>query len=156
MAQGSTDIHSVFGLLALELEAIDHDGELGKTRLVLNPLITRALKGYSIQIVNNSASTCPNCGVPFVDGRTPYCSERCKEIAAFVRQFRAAVAEGSIFNPEKQAMMGQKLWAVTVGGYPMRQTLVPPKVVAKVIERDGGKCQICGAPATELDHTGSG
>jgi hypothetical protein len=28
--------------------------------------------------------------------------------------------------------------------------------VAKIIAREGGLCAECGAPATEIDHTGSG
>lgn len=126
---------------------------------VLRPLFERmALHRAGIDHSGFSATpnTCPNCGAEVQNKRSPYCSEHCKETAAFVRQFRAAVNDGSILEPEKQAVMGQRLWAVTVGGYPLRQALVPPKVVAKVIEREGGRCQVCGAPATEIDHAGSG
>ncbi|MBX3117595.1 MAG: hypothetical protein KF784_00900 [Fimbriimonadaceae bacterium] len=135
------------------------EGPDAQTRRILIPFIRRVnptRKGESFPNFPTDSNTCPNCGIEVQDKRSPYCSEKCREMAAFVRQFRAAVSDGSILEPEKQAMMGQKLWAVAVGGYPMRQALVPPKVVAKVIERDGGKCQVCGAPATEIDHTGSG
>ncbi len=77
-------------------------------------------------------------------------------MAAFVRQFRSHVADGSIFEIERQFGSGQALVFLLGGGYPRRQNMVPARVIAKVIERDGGVCQACGAPATEIDHTGSG
>ncbi len=149
-----TDTHSVLELLRQALTDIKGTDEESQTRALLLPLLAR--KAKSQPPVPADSSTCPNCSKASEDPRTPYCSDHCKEMAAFVRQFRAAVAEGTILEPEKQMMMGQKLWAVAIGGYPMRQTLVPAKVIAKVIEREGGKCQMCGAPATEIDHTGSG
>jgi len=100
--------------------------------------------------------TCPNCGAPASSERTPYCTPKCKETAAFVRQFRSALADGSIFDPERLANFGEKWWSLQGGGFPRRQLMVPAKTIAKVIERAGGKCEICGAPATEIDHTGSG
>jgi hypothetical protein len=77
-------------------------------------------------------------------------------MAAFVRQFRASLADGSLLDPQRQVGMGQALWHLQGGGFPLRQRLVPPKVLAKVIERHGGLCAVCGAPAIEIDHTGSG
>jgi hypothetical protein len=64
--------------------------------------------------------------------------------------------DGSAFDPARQVGLGQALWHLQGGGYPLRQRLVPPKVLAKVIERDGGRCAECGEPATEVDHVGSG
>jgi hypothetical protein len=80
----------------------------------------------------------------------------CRETAGFVRQFRASVESGQIFDPERQAALGQSLWNLQGGGFPRRQMMVPKRVIAKVIERDGGKCSVCGGPATEIEHTGSG
>lgn len=99
---------------------------------------------------------CPNCGSPRASPRSPYCGERCRAIAAFVRQFRHAVATEAILENERQIALGQSLWNLLGGGYPYRQSLIPARTIAKVIERDGGLCQACGAPATEVDHTGSG
>lgn len=99
---------------------------------------------------------CPNCGSPSPSPRSPYCREECRVVAAFVRQFRHAVATGTILEKDRQIALGQSLWNLLGGGYPYRQFLIPARTVAKVIERDGGRCQACGAPATEVDHTGSG
>lgn len=99
---------------------------------------------------------CPNCGSPNSSSRTPYCSETCKGTASFVRRFRSAVADETVYGREKQIDLGQALWNLQGGGFPRRQAMVPERVIDKVIERDGGKCSICGAPATEIDHTGSG
>jgi hypothetical protein len=100
-------------------------------------------------------ATCPNCGKPCDSTRSPYCSNDCREESAFIRQFRAGLETGSLFDAEKQAALGQKLWHLLGGGYPRRQVLIPERVRRKVIERDGG-CAVCGAPAVSLDHTGSG
>jgi len=137
-----------------------------QTRAVLKPLIERAVElrladargngdglGRAIEL---NAGACPNCETPTASSRTPYCCVDCKETAAFVRQIRAAIADGSILNLERQMNFGQKWWSLQGGGYPRRQLMVPAKTIAKVIARDGGVCAICGAPATEIDHTGSG
>lgn len=101
-------------------------------------------------------STCPNCSCECASLKTPYCSPFCRDQAAFVRQFRGSVLDESVFEPERQKGLAQALWSLQGGGFPYRQTLVPAKIIAKVIERDGGVCQICGAPATQIDHTSSG
>lgn len=127
-------------------------------RAVLRPVVDRvcSLLGQKAEAVVPDPSTCPNCDAVVSSTRSPYCSDFCREQAAFVRQFRKSVAEESIFDVERQMGMGQALWNLQGGGFPRRQTMVPVKVLAKVIERDGGVCQVCGAPATEIDHTGSG
>lgn len=99
---------------------------------------------------------CANCGAENPNLRSPYCCELCKETAAFVRQIRSALSNDLGSNRLRQIALGQKLWHLLGGGYPIRESLVPQRVIAKVIEREGGKCQACGAPATRIDHTGSG
>lgn len=127
-----------------------------QTRAVLAPMVARIVAGLpTLSPVVEDPATCPNCGVAVASTRSPYCSAHCREMAAFVRQFRSSVADGSIFESDRQVGMGQALWAVFGGGFPRRQQMVPPKTLAKVIERDGGKCAFCGAPATEVDHAGS-
>lgn len=69
-----------------------------------------------------------------------------------MRQLRAALAGGALEDEERQAALGQTLWHVLGGGYPRRKALIPEKAVQKVIEREGGKCEACGAPATTVDH----
>lgn len=99
---------------------------------------------------------CANCGSEIPNPRSPYCSDLCKETAAFVRQMRSALSDDLGSNRLRQIALGQKLWHLLGGGYPIRESLVSQRAIAKVIEREGGKCQACGAPATRIDHTGSG
>jgi hypothetical protein len=127
-----------------------------KLRAALRPMVARMVDVGAPEPVETTPWDCPNCGCPTDSLKSPYCSEHCREMAAFVRQFRAAIDNGMISSPDRQAAFGQKLWSLRGGGYPRRQLMVPARVVAKVIERDGGKCRECGAPATGIDHTGSG
>lgn len=95
---------------------------------------------------------CPNCGAPCDNDKSPYCDEQCREEAAFVRQLRRALAEDALSDADRQVAFGQTLWHVLGGGYPVRTALVPPKAVQRVLDRDGGKCQVCEGPATTVDH----
>lgn len=129
-----------------------------RVRSVLREIVDRAapLLGIEVASVPSDPALCPNCDAPVASTKTPYCGEQCKGMAAFVRQFRNSLENETVFDPERQVGMGQALWKLQGGGFPHRQTLIPPKTILKVIERDGGVCQVCGAPATEVDHTGSG
>ncbi|HTQ09685.1 MAG TPA: hypothetical protein VMI31_06400 [Fimbriimonadaceae bacterium] len=154
------------GLLTRLLERIPPYGASAdpdeQTRSALRPLVERAVALDSNLALlppgesAGSGNACPNCGQPVGSLRSPYCSEKCKETAAFVRQFRNSLANESIFEPERMADFGQKWWHLQGGGYPRRQLMVPAKTIAKVIARANGACEICGAPATEIDHAGSG
>lgn len=73
-----------------------------------------------------------------------------------MRQARAALAKGTITDPERQMALGQQLWRVLGGGLPARRDLIPPKVLTRILEKKGGRCEVCGEPATTVDHTGSG
>ena len=139
----------------LEVALLDNvtDGE-AQTRAVLGLLVSRPVPSVLPASVDFGA--CPNCGVAVESIRSPYCSDVCREVSAFVRQFRSAVLDRKIKDPEKQAALGQKLWHILGGGYPRRDVLVPARVRLKVIEREGSKCQQCGAKATTIDHSGSG
>ena len=146
-----------FSRLLSELPSVgSSDDPDVQIRAVLSPLVARMVSAGSFASVSPDPATCPNCSCLVSSLKTPYCSAFCRDQAAFIRQFRGSVCDGSIFEPERQMGMGQALWSLVGGGFPRRQALVPARVVAKVLERDGGVCQVCGAPATEIDHTGSG
>jgi hypothetical protein len=139
--------------LSRSLPTLDLSGEVDAQARMVLALVAIPAK-QSEELLPSDPSTCPNCGEPNDSTKTPYCSHRCKEESAFVRQFRAALADGMAFDENRQIALGEKLWHVLGGGYPRRRALVPERVLRKVIERDG-LC-ICGAPATTIDHTGSG
>lgn len=101
-------------------------------------------------------ATCPNCDLPVNSIRSPYCSECCGEEAGFVRQLRRFLAEETIFAEERQSNVGEKFWHVIGGGFPRRLARLPEKGWQRIFAREGGKCEVCGAIATGLDHVGSG
>lgn len=149
---------SVQGALALLRE--DLDAALGRVdpavhaRLMLRYVLDRDAPALGLFPVN--ATRCPNCDQPCGNSRSPYCSDTCKETAAFVRQFRSALSDGMISDPERQLALGQKLWHLAGGGYPYRLTLAPPNALKQVDKRTGGSCELCGNPAATYDHLGSG
>jgi hypothetical protein len=96
--------------------------------------------------------TCPNCSCVVESVKSPYCSDACRELSSFVRQFRSNLASGMLLDHEKQVALGQTLWHLLGGGRPLRQSLVPPKALETVLKREGGLCQGCGRPATTIDH----
>lgn len=99
---------------------------------------------------------CPNCDSPVASTKTPYCGQSCREFASFVRQFRGALAEGSVLNAERQEALGQVFWFLLGGGRPLRLSFVPDRVRAQVLARDGGLCRLCRSPATTVDHIATG
>ncbi|MBI1756636.1 MAG: hypothetical protein HYR64_05965 [Fimbriimonas ginsengisoli] len=133
------------------------DDIANQARATLSWAVAGALKfPADVQPVPTDPTTCPNCGLPAISLSSPYCSDCCRDEAAFVRQVRTGLAEGSIFDPERQVALGQKLWRLVGGGYPLRRAMVPEKTKLKVLERADWRCKVCGAPATTVDHIGSG
>ena len=129
-----------------------------QSRAVLAILVQRALAMDlgKLHEVPADPSKCPNCGDAADSLKSPYCSECCRSHAAFVRQMRSALTTGSIEDPDRQSGLGQAFWRELGGGHPHRRELLVDKAVARVLERDGGVCQVCGTPATTIDHVGSG
>lgn len=95
---------------------------------------------------------CPNCGVQVSSEKSPYCGKDCREEAAFVRQLRTGIAEKTVLDMERSVSLGQVLWHLLGGGYPLRLSLVPKKSIAQVINRAQSKCEACGNLATTVDH----
>lgn len=103
-----------------------------------------------------SESTCPDCGTGCSSESSPYCSDRCRERAAFVRQARRLIHSSVELSHEKRLSLGQALWHLLGGGYPARVALVPATSVSRVIERADGKCEVCGGQAITVDHIATG
>jgi len=99
---------------------------------------------------------CPNCGQPATSNTSPYCSDCCREQAAFIRQMRDRIRNRTLLEPQSQVMKGEQMWRLLGGGLPRRLALVPESARQRVFKRSEGKCEICGAPATTIDNTGSG
>ena len=99
---------------------------------------------------------CPNCDRIAPNPASPYCSETCRDQAAFVRQFRAAIATETILTADKQTVFGERLWWLLGGGLPIRESRIPESAKRQVIKRCGGNCEFCGAPITTIENFGSG
>ena len=126
----------------------------GTLALLFDRMRATNLSGMSTY--QSDPATCPNCGTPIPTSKSPYCSDCCREQAAFVRQMRDSLAKGTILEEERQVSKGEVLWRLLGGGLPRRLSQVPEKARAQVFNRDNLKCQTCGAPATTIDNTGSG
>ena len=152
---------NVFERLALVLPdaasaAVGDDLDL-RARAVLAILLSRLKEGgFNVLPCASDPRLCPNCNQPAESKTSPYCSDCCRQEAAFVRQMRDSIANGTIFDEHRQTMKGEVLWRLLGAGLPRRLSLVPEKARERVFKRAEGKCEICGATATTIDNTGSG
>lgn len=127
-----------------------------QARCVLTVLLNRIGNSEQTEIPLESLHRCPNCDKATESLASPYCSETCRDQAAFVRQFRAALAAGTILTPEKQVVFGERLWWLLGGGLPLRESRIPESAKRQVAKRSDGKCETCGAPMTTVENVGSG
>jgi hypothetical protein len=149
---------SAVSLTQLKAEIPDFNGPApaleDRARGVLHLLLDGGESGT--RTASDGAGTCPNCDGAAESLSSPYCCEACRERAAFVRQFRAALNSGAILAPDKQIAFGQKLWWILGGGLPFRESLIPESAKRQVARRCDGKCEMCGAPMTAVENFGSG
>lgn len=140
------------------LSFLYEEGEMDvQTRAVLGLMLERAARGFSqVSPVAEDPATCPNCGVAVVSTRSPYCGDWCREVSGFIRQFRHGVMAGAVADLERQAALGQKLWRMLGGGLPRRLALIPKRAWERELDKRGGVCEECGAPAVTLDNMGGG
>lgn len=134
-------------------EASVGDDQSRRARATLQ-LLTSPASG-ALHHLETDLTGCPNCRQPVSSPRSPYCSCECREEAGFVRQMRAGLLEGTIFDEERQVALGQKLWRLLGGGLPLRLSLIPSKAWEKFLTKYPA-CEACGAPATTIDNIGGG
>ena len=137
-------------------EAVVGDDLDHRARAVLRILLDRLPAVELPPSIAPNVDTCPNCDRPVASFNTPYCSDCCRERAAFIRQMRDSIANDSLLDPHRQTMKGEQMWRLLGGGLPRRLALVPENARARVFKKAEGKCELCGAPATRIDNTGSG
>ena len=99
---------------------------------------------------------CLNCDgliPPHVRPGTLFCSEICKQRADTVRYGRRVNRDGRIRDPlVAEALRTKMAFAVTDGGYPSTLRELDLDTRNAVVERDGGRCVLCGQPGIEIDH----
>src|SRR5579859_2587325 len=90
--------------LPLASEAAEGEDMDRRAAATLRLVIDRALKADETAASEPyEPDLCPNCGTAVASAKSPYCGERCREEAAFVRQLRAGLSEGSSFDAERLA-----------------------------------------------------
>jgi hypothetical protein len=97
---------------------------------------------------------CPNCPVTFEDVKSsPFCSSLCGEEAHWVRRVRRCMRNRSYYeDPKVKKEIDDELARILGGGYNKKGRKVPKRVRRFVIDRAGGRCEICGGPGTEIHH----
>jgi 5-methylcytosine-specific restriction endonuclease McrA len=81
-----------------------------------------------------------------------FCGDCCAQTADFVRYARNVVADGRVERADVQEALRTRMAFLVVGGYPETARRLTHRVRAAVMERDGGRCVLCGGPGTEIDH----
>ncbi len=97
---------------------------------------------------------CVECGDPIVltNRARLYCSEVCHQTLKLIHYGRGVVADGRIVDPLVEDAIGMRIAHILAGGYHEQARRVPPATRAQIFERDGGRCVLCGEPATQIDH----
>src|SRR6267142_4720449 len=97
---------------------------------------------------------CLNCDQPMTLIRQVklFCSEACADEAKLVRYARRCFSDGRINQTDVQEAIQIRIAHALSGGYSERERRVLPSVRSAVIARDGGRCQKCGQPGTDIDH----
>ena len=99
---------------------------------------------------------CLNCDGPIPPTLRPgtlFCSEICRQRADTVRYARRVYRDGRIGDPlVREALRTKMAFAVTDGGYARALRELDSGTRQAVVQRDGGKCVLCGQPGTEIDH----
>jgi len=110
---------------------------------------------HIVKALSSLPFACLNCDIELTEA-TLFCSELCKDEAKFVRYFRACLRDGRYERPDVQEALEIRLGAILGGGYPERERRLPSDIREAVIERDGGKCRMCGQPGSQIDHIRDG
>lgn len=81
-----------------------------------------------------------------------FCSQLCRDEAKWVRYVRKCTADGRIDDPDVREAIQIRRAHILSGGYDARGRRLSDDVRARVIERAGGLCEMCGRPGEEIDH----
>ncbi len=87
---------------------------------------------------------------------TLYCSEKCQQTAEMVRYGRATLRDGRYErDPLVRRAIATRIALILGGGYPKKARALTREQREAIFVRDGWRCRLCGAPATEIDHIAS-
>ena len=109
---------------------------------------------------------CPNCPVTFDDVKKLFCPRLCKDEAKCVRYARGCIADGRYEGHTVDAIaiadgryedhtvdaIAIKIAFILDGGYDAKARRPPESRRRSVMDRDGGRCQICGGRGKDVHH----
>lgn len=98
---------------------------------------------------------CVECGADIVltNRARLYCSEVCRQTLKLIHYGRSVEADGRIErDPTIAEALQMRIAQILGGGYHERARQVPSALRAQIFERDHGRCALCGARATQIDH----
>ena len=100
---------------------------------------------------------CQNCDKKLPWDRTLrgtlFCSEKCRQTAEIVRYGRATLRDGRYKrDPLVRETIDIRIAIILGGGYPKKARMLSREQREAIFTRDGGRCRLCGAPATDIDH----
>jgi 5-methylcytosine-specific restriction endonuclease McrA len=82
-----------------------------------------------------------------------FCSEKCQQTANTVRYGRATLLDGRYKrDPLVRQAIDIRIAIILGGGYPEKARALSPEQREAIFKRDGRRCRLCGAPATDIDH----
>lgn len=95
---------------------------------------------------------CANCDITLdVRSEGLFCSELCRQTAAFVRYARRKIQQGQVDDPDIAYALQIQMAHLLGGGYPKPERRLPRATREAVFARDQ-VCVSCGAPGVEIDH----
>lgn len=100
---------------------------------------------------------CQNCDQELPQERalrgTLFCSEKCQQTAEIVRYGRRTLRDGRY---KRDSLVRQaidiRIAIILGGGYPKKARTLSREQREAIFTRDGRRCRLCGAPATDIDH----
>jgi 5-methylcytosine-specific restriction endonuclease McrA len=95
---------------------------------------------------------CFNCDDPVDSPTDLFCTDLCRQMASAIRYARAVYADGRIKRPDVAEAVRSQIGMAVGGGYPEKARRLTEVDRQQIFNRDGGVCQKCGAPASEIDH----
>lgn len=104
-----------------------------------------------------TVATCYNCDAPLtlqqaMEGKL-FCSEKCQQTAETVRYARRTLRDGRYQrDPLVRQAIHTRITLILGGGYPKKARALTDAQREAIFLRDGGRCRLCGAPATDIDH----
>jgi len=81
-----------------------------------------------------------------------YCSDKCRQVLKLVHYGRRVYRDGRIEDPLVRDAIQMRIAHILGGGYHETERKLTPQTRKAVLGRDHGVCQICGQPATDIDH----